>query len=562
MSRAPAPLLVRGARLVDGTGAPARRGDALVVDGRVAALGDGLAREAPAGTRVLEAGGLVLSPGFVDLHAHSDLAVLTDPAHPSRALQGVTTEVLGQDGLSYAPLAEGPARDDDAAARAAEVLAALDVQLAGWNGRVPEGLVSWADVGGYLDRIDGGAAVNACYLVPQGTVRRVVVGAEDRPATPGEVARMRALVRAGLAQGAVGMSSGLTYAPGMYASAEELVALCEEVAAAGGYWAPHTRSYGAGALDAYAEALEVGRRSGAAVHLTHATMNFPVNRGRAGELLALVEAAAAAGQDVTLDSYPYLPGSTALAALLPGWAADGGPDALLEELEQVEGPGGDELLARLRHELEVAGSDGCHGVPADWATVQVSGVAHPGDPWLAASVGLTVAQLAQREGRAAIVVVVDLLRRDRLGTTVLQHVGDPGNVRAVMRSPRHCVGSDGLLVGQRPHPRAWGAFAHVLGPCVRDGVLGLEEAVAHMTSRPARRLRLDGPGGRGVLQAGAVADLVLFDPETVEGATFEEPRRPPRGIPHVWVAGVPVVADGARTGATPGRALRPLLSPP
>ncbi|TNM67000.1 D-aminoacylase [Streptomyces sp. NP160] len=550
MSAEPAPLLVRGASLVDGTGAPARRGDALVVGGRLAALGDGAAGDAPTGTRTLDAGGLALCPGFVDLHAHSDLAVLTDPAHPSRALQGVTTEVLGQDGLSYAPLCE---QDDDE--RAAEVLAALDLQLAGWNGRVPPGLVTWRDVGGYLERIDAGTAVNACYLVPQGTVRRVVVGAQDRPATAGELARMRALVRTGLAQGAVGMSSGLTYAPGMYASTEELAALCEEVAAAGGYWAPHTRSYGAGALDAYAEALEVGRRSGAAVHLTHATMNFAENRGRAGELLALVEAAVAAGQDVTLDSYPYLPGSTTLAALLPGWASAGGPDALLARLRT----GGEEVLARLRHDLEVAGSDGCHGVPVDWATVQVSGVAHPEDPWLAASVGSAVARLADREGRPAFAVVVDLLRRDRLGTTVLQHVGDLENVRAVMRSARHGVGSDGLLVGQRPHPRAWGAFAHVLGPCVRDGVLGLEEAVAHMTSRPARRLGL---AGRGVLRVGAVADLVLFDPAAVEGATFEEPRRPPRGIPHVLVAGVPVVADGVRTAATPGRALRPLLRPP
>ena len=304
MSAPPAPagtdLLVRGALLVDGTGAPARRGDALVSGGRLRALGDVPRHAVPAGARVLDAGGLALCPGFVDLHAHSDVAVLTDPAHLSRALQGVTTEVLGQDGLSYAPV-------DDAA------LAVLDVQLAGWNGRLPEGLVTWRDVGGYLDRIDAGTAVNACYLVPQGTVRLLVVGAEDRPATPAEVAAMRALVREGMAQGAVGMSSGLTYTPGMHASADELVALCQEVAAAGGYWAPHTRSYGAGALEAYAEALEVGRRSGAAVHLTHATMNFPVNRGRAGELLDLVDAAVAAGQDVTLDSYPYLPGSTTLA---------------------------------------------------------------------------------------------------------------------------------------------------------------------------------------------------------------------------------------------------------
>ncbi|MBF5080266.1 D-aminoacylase [Quadrisphaera sp. INWT6] len=542
-------LLVRGALLVDGTGAPGHRGDALVSGGVLRALGDVPRHAVPAGARVLDADGLVLCPGFVDLHAHSDVAVLTDPAHLSRALQGVTTEVLGQDGLSYAPV-------DDAA------LAVLDAQLAGWNGRLPAGLVTWRDVGGYLDRIDAGTAVNACYLVPQGTVRLLVVGVEDRPATPAEVAAMRALVRAGMAQGAVGMSSGLTYTPGMHASADELAALCEEVAAAGGYWAPHTRSYGAGALEAYAEALEVGRRSGAAVHLTHATMNFPVNRGRAGELLALVDAAVAAGQDVTLDSYPYLPGSTTLAALLPSWAAAGGPEALLARLSQ---PHDGEELARLRHDLEVRGADGCHGVPVDWASVQVSGVATADDPWLAAAVGSTVAELAQREGRAPFAVAVDLLVRDRLGTTVLQHVGDAANVREVVASRHHSVGSDGLLVGARPHPRAWGAFAHLLGPCVREGLLTVEEAVARMTLRPARRLGLagPGPGARGVLRVGAVADLVLFDPETVEGATFDEPRRPPCGVPHVWVAGVPLVSDGRRTGATPGRSLRPLLpSPP
>lgn len=538
-------LLVRGALLVDGTGAPARRGDALVSGGVLRALGEVPAHLVPAGARVLDAGGLALCPGFVDLHAHSDVAVLTDPEHLSRALQGVTTEVLGQDGLSYAPV-------DDAA------LAVLDVQLAGWNGRLPPGLVTWRDVGGYLDRIDAGTAVNACYLVPQGTVRLLVVGAEDRPATPAELAAMRALVREGMAQGAVGMSSGLTYTPGMHASADELVALCEEVAAAGGYWAPHTRSYGAGALEAYAEALEVGRRSGAAVHLTHATMNFPVNRGRAGELLALVDAAVAAGQDVTLDSYPYLPGSTTLAALLPSWAAAGGPEALLARLGR---PRDGEELVRLRHDLEVRGADGCHGVPVDWTSVQVSGVATTGDPWLAAAVGATVAELALREGRAPFHVAVDLLVRDRLGTTVLQHVGDAANVREVVGSRHHAVGSDGLLVGARPHPRAWGAFAHLLGPCVREGLLSLEEAVLRMTLRPARRLGLagPGPGARGVLRVGAVADLVLVDPAAVEGATFDEPRRPPRGIPHVWVAGVPLVTDGARTEATPGRSLRPLL---
>ncbi|ABS02520.1 N-acyl-D-amino-acid deacylase family protein [Kineococcus radiotolerans] len=522
-------LLIRGARIVDGTGAAGYRGDALVVDGRIAELGE---VAGAAGARVLDAAGLVLAPGFVDMHAHSDLAVLTDPEHLAKTTQGVTTEVVGQDGLSYAPV-------DDAA------LDVLREQLAGWNG-VPDLDWDWRGVGEYLDRVDRGAAVNVAYLVPQGTVRMVVVGTEDRAATPEELRRMRSLVATGMAEGAFGMSSGLTYVPGMYAGTDELVALCEVVAAHGGFYAPHQRSYGRGALEAYAEVVEVARRSGVALHLTHATMNFAVNAGRAGEFLGLVDAALADGVDVTLDTYPYLPGSTTLAAVLPSWASAGGP---AETLRRLGDPAARE---RVRHALEVEGSDGCHGVVADWATLQVSGVRH-GE--LSGLVGSTVAELAAASGRDPFDVFVDVLVRDRLGTTVLQHVGHEENVRAIMTHPRHTGGSDGLLVGGRPHPRAWGTFPYYLGHYVREeGVLGLEECVAHLTSRPARRLGL---GDRGVLRPGAVADLVLFDPGTVAaGATFEEPRRPAVGIPHVLVGGVPVVADGVRTGAVPGRALR------
>nr|WP_246315856.1 D-aminoacylase [Kineococcus aurantiacus] len=521
-------MLIRGATLVDGTGGPARRGDALVVDGRIAGLG----RVETAGARVLDASGLVLAPGFIDLHAHSDLAVLTDPEHLSRTTQGVTTEVVGQDGLSYAPV-------DDAA------LDVLREQLAGWNG-VPDLDWDWRSVGEYLDRVDRGAAVNVAYLVPQGTVRMVVVGTQDRPATAEEVRRMRGLVADGLRDGAFGMSSGLTYTPGAYADTDELVALCEVVAAAGGFYAPHQRSYGRGALEAYAEVVEVARRSGVALHLTHATMNFAVNAGRAGEFLALVDRALADGVDLTLDTYPYLPGSTTLAAVLPGWATAGGPAETLRRLQDPD------VLPRLRHALEVEGSDGCHGVVVDWATLQVSGVREQA---LAGVVGSTVEGVAAARGADPFDVFVDLLVADRLGTTILQHVGHEENVRAIMRHPRHTGGSDGLLVGARPHPRAWGTFAHYLGHYVREeGVLGLEECVAHLTSAPARRLGLT---DRGVLRPGAVADLVLFDPATVAaGATFAEPRRPAVGIPHVLVGGVPVVADGVRTGHVPGRSLR------
>ncbi|GGV29216.1 N-acyl-D-amino-acid deacylase [Kitasatospora herbaricolor] len=533
---APAPrpdLLFRGATVVDGSGAERYRADVRVTDGVIAEIGRPDLGGDPAGARTVDADGLVLAPGFIDMHAHSDLRLLVEPEHPSRVTQGVTCEVLGQDGLSYAPV-------DD------RTLPALRRQIAGWNGD-PAGFDwAWRSVGEYLDRLDRGIAVNACYLVPHGTVRMLAMGWDDRPPTPLELDRMRHLLAQGLREGAVGMSSGLTYTPGMYAGTDELVALCEVVAAHGGYHAPHQRSYGAGALEGYAEMVEIARKSGCPLHLTHATMNFGVNRGRAGELLDLVDRAIADGCDLTLDSYPYLPGSTTLAALLPSWATEGGPDATLARLADPA------ARERIRIEVEEKGSDGCHGVVTDWATVQISGV---GNQALAATVGRTVADLAAERGRGGTEVFFELLLDDGLATTILQHVGHEENVRAIMRHPAHTAGSDGLLVGARPHPRAWGTFARYLGHYSRElGVLTLEETVARMTGRPARRLRLD---RRGLIRSGHHADLVLFDLAMVrDTATFDEPRLPAAGIEYVYVNGVAVVERGRTTGALPGRALR------
>ncbi|GAA3010176.1 D-aminoacylase [Kitasatospora albolonga] len=523
-----ADLLFRGATVVDGSGADRYRADVTVTDGLIEEIGPGLSAR-----QVIDADGLVLAPGFIDMHAHSDLRLLAEPAHPSRVTQGVTCEVLGQDGLSYAPV-------DDA------TLPALRRQLAGWNGD-PEGFDwSWRSVGQYLDRLDAGIAVNACYLVPHGSLRMLAMGWENRPPTPAELSRMRGTLAQGMAEGAVGLSTGLTYTPGMYADTEELVSLCEVVAHYGGFHAPHQRSYGAGALEGYAEMVEISARSGCPLHLTHATMNFGVNRGRAGELLELVDRALADGVDLTLDSYPYLPGSTTLAALLPSWATEGGPDATLARLADPA------VREGVRIEVEEKGSDGCHGVVTDWETIQVSGV---GEPALADRVGRTVAQLADAAGTSGTEVFLDLLIADRLATTILQHVGHEENVRAVMAHPAHTAGSDGLLVGARPHPRAWGTFPRYLGHYGRElGVLTLEQAVTRMTGRPARRLRLD---RRGLVRPGFHADLVLFDPETVrDTATFDHPRTPAVGIEHVYVNGRPVLSQGRPTGALPGRALR------
>ncbi|MFE0463413.1 amidohydrolase family protein [Kitasatospora sp. NPDC058965] len=522
-------LLFRGATVLDGSGAPGVRADVRVRDGVVEEVGPGLT--AP---QVVDADGLVLAPGFIDMHAHSDLQVLVEPGHPSRVTQGVTCEVLGQDGLSYAPVDE-------------RTLGPLRRQLAGWNGD-PAGFDwNWRSVGEYLDRLDSaGTAVNACYLVPHGTLRALVLGWQRRAPDPGELARMRELLAQGLAEGAVGMSSGLSYPPGMYADTAELVALCEVVAAHGGYHSPHQRSYGEGALAGYAEMVEISLRSGCPLHLAHATMNFGVNQGRAGDLLALLDAAIGRGCDLTLDSYPYLPGSTTLAALLPSWAAEGGPEATLARLRDPA------QRERIRQALEERGSDGCHGVTVDWATVQVSGVRQER---LAGLVGRTVAQLAAERGTTGTEFCFELLLEDELGTTILQHVGHEENVRAIMRHPAHTAGSDGLLVGARPHPRGWGTFPRYLGHYARDlGVLSLAQAVHRMTGRPARRLRLV---RRGLVRPGYHADLVLFDPATVaDAATFEDPRRPAVGIRHVYVNGTAVLRDARPTGALPGRALR------
>ncbi|MFF6805351.1 amidohydrolase family protein [Streptomyces sp. NPDC012616] len=534
-------LVIRDADVVDGTGADSYRADVVIDDGRIVSIVKEAAAagcQRPKAVRELDAEGLVLSPGFIDMHAHSDLALLSDPDHSAKAAQGVTLEVLGQDGLSYAPV-------DD------RTLEEVRRAITGWNGPGDDVDFDWRSVGEYLDRLDRGVggrgiAVNAAYLVPQGTVRALVVGWEDRPATPRELDRMRRLVAEGLEQGAVGLSSGLTYTPGMYARNAELEELCRVVARYGGYYCPHHRSYGAGALEAYAEMVELAGKAGCGLHLAHATMNFAVNEGRAPELLALLDDALDAGADITLDSYPYTPGCTTLAALLPSWAAEGGPAELLRRLAD------DESAERVRHDLEVTGADGCHGVPVDWETIEISGVANPA---LGDFVGRTVGASAARLGEAPWATARRLLLADGLGPTILQHVGHEENVRAIMRHRVHTGGSDGVLTGARPHPRAYGTFPRYLGHYVREsGLLTLEECVAHLTGRPAARLRLR---DRGVIREGYRADLVLFDPATVAaGSTYESPRTLPTGIPHVLVDGRFVVEDGRRTDVLAGRAVR------
>jgi N-acyl-D-amino-acid deacylase len=313
-----------------------------------------------------------------------------------------------------------------------------------------------------------------------------------------------------------------------------------------GFYCPHHRNYGSDALAAYRDCIEIARRAGVPLHLAHAHLGFPVNRGKAPELLAMIDTARAQGVDVTMDTYPYLAGSTYLHAYLPGWSLAGGPEATIGRLRDPE------LRERLRVEMEETGSDGAHGVPIDWSAHVVSGARRPEHGrWIGKSVGDGAAEA----GKRPIDFYCELIADEGLGASVISHIGNEENVRLIMQHPAHTAGSDGILVGERPHPRGWGTFPRYLAAYARElGILTWEQAIRKMTSLPAQRL---GFRDRGLVRPGMVADLVCFDPETVrDTATYEEPRRLPEGIPYVAVNGRLVVDDGRHTGELPGRALR------
>lgn len=529
--------ILRGGDVIDGHGGARYPANVHISAGRISAIlpsPTAAATPEPQGdnARVLDVTGLVIAPGFIDMHAHSDLAVLADPEHLAKVRQGVTLEVVGQDGLGYAPVTDA-------------TMAATRAQIAGWNG-APELDYSWRSIADYLERVDRGTPTNVAVLVPHGTTRMNVMGMDAASASPEQLERIREYVAQGMRDGAVGMSTGLSYPPGMYASDAELEDALAAVREHDGYYCPHHRNYGSAVIEGYGDCLTLARQAGVPLHLAHCHVNFPLNAGRAPEVLAAIDDAIAAGGDVTLDAYPYLASATYLASMLPGWAQSEGADAALALLAQPES------RARILHEIEVTGSDGQHGVPVDWQTISISAVSDPENEW---AIGHTIAELAAQRGVAAGELFAELLIADRLGPGCLMAVGNEENMLAVMRHSAHTVGTDGILVGAKPHPRGWGSFPLWLGHFARErGILSLEEAVQHATSRPAARLGLD---DRGVVAAGAWADLVVFDPQTVGSpASYDEPTLAPTGIPHVFVNGVPTLLHGERTRALPGRAVR------
>lgn len=504
-------ILIRNGRIIDGTGNPWYYGDVGISEGKIAAIGRIGSADAAEG---IDARGLAVCPGFIDMHPHADVMLLGEPRHDAKVRQGVTTELLGQDGLSYAPLSS-------------DNLHAVRRYLSGLNGD-PEVGWDWTSVADFLSRFERTAAVNVAYLIPHCALRVETVGWENRLASEPERAKMCALTAEAMEDGAVGFSTGLTYAPGCYSDTEELVEICEVVSRYGGIYVthlrgkmPHVRDVG---LDPIEEALEIGRRTGIPVHFSHF---------KSAEGLARIERVR--DVDATVDSYPYRAGSGMLQAnILPRWVHEGGPDAIVGRLRDPE--------SRRRIELN-----------AGWRNNVICSVRSERNR---AYVGRLLPDLVAESGKEPLDFVCDLLLEEDLAVSRRGEAG-PEFHAEVIGHPLHLASSDGLQLG-RCHPRTYGSFARYLGPYVRDfKVLRLEEAVAMMSGRSAARIGLK---DRGLLKMGFAADIVIFDPETVKDrTTYDDPLQYPDGIPYVLVNGETVIDRSEHTGALPGRALKPLL---
>jgi N-acyl-D-amino-acid deacylase len=525
-----ADLRISGGTVVDGTGAPGRRATIAVVDGRIRVLDP----DEPAPThaaRSIDATGKVVAPGFIDLHSHGGLMILADGRHEPKVRQGVTTELVGVDGNGFAPFE-----------RRADLEAFVDLD-AGLDGR-PDIDYDWTSVASYLARYDGTVSLNVATLIGNSQLRIAALGWDDVPADERAIDGMRGALRDGMADGAFGLSSGLDYPPGAYATTAELAALTGEAGRQGGFYHTHVRyPLGDRYLDPFREAIEIGRRAGAPAHITH-FYHRETHPGGPEPMLALIDDARVEGLDVTFDTYPSEWASTRLLIQLPQWIQAGGPGPLKQRLA--------DRAARDRVRAEFAARGASYASKAGWADVRLGAFHRPENlRWESR----TVADVMAETGHDALDVICDLLLAEDLGVSQVTSGPWAQTLPLFVVHPIGMVGTDSTFLGAKPSPRTYGSFPRILGQFVRDeALLSLEEAVRKMTSAPAARLGLR---DRGIIRDGMIADLVVFDPATVRStATYDEPRSYPVGIEQVIVAGTLVVADGVHTGATPGRALR------
>lgn len=520
-------LVLRGGTVFDGTGAEGVEADVAIHGGRVVAVAPALAGR---GRAEIDVRGMAVAPGFVDIHSHGDSSLFEDPRAESVIRQGVTTIVVGQDGSSRAP--GDPAGSGGQALRGA-------------YGRSGESR-SFNDFFRSISMLP--SAVNVASMVGLGSVRRMIVGEADRPATPGEISRMRALVEGALADGACGASSGLEYAPGSFASPEELTALCRPLARYVLPYATHMRNEDDTLIEAVDEAISIARGAGCPLQVSHLKTSGPRNFGRIGDVLARLERAKASGIDVAFDRYPYVAYSTGLTNLFPIWALDGGDEAFLARLADPA------VAPRIRIET-LAKVETISG----WNSVLISQVSDPRDR---AAEGKRLGEHAASSGSDPYDIAVAMLQRNDadVGTVVFAMSED--NLRRFLAHPLGMVCSDGGAFAVdgparrgHPHPRGLGTFPRVLATYVRETkTLSLPQAIHKMTGFPASRVGL---ADRGRLAARMAADVVVFDPATVaDRATFAQPFQYPDGIRLVVVNGAIALRDGERSANRRGRGLR------
>lgn len=526
-------IILKNAKIIDGSGNPWFWGDLGIENGRIEKIGKIETEEA---AELKDVKGLVVCPGFIDIHSHSDLTILVNPKAESKVKQGVTTEVIGNCGFSAVPV------DDNT----------ID-QLKDYGGFLAKELDwSWRSLGDYLDRLKG-ISLNIVPLIGQGTIRIAVMGFASKDPTERELERMKRLLRDALDEGAFGLSTGLIYPPGSFTKTEELIELAKVLREYNGLYSSHIRGEGGTLLDAFKEAIRIGRESGVRVEVSHHKAVGGQNWGRVKETLELIERARKEGIDITCDQYPYTASSTSLGACLPPWAHEGGVHRLLERLKDPR------ERKKIREEIERRGDWDNVIRQSNWSRIRIASVNSEKNKNLE---GKTLEEIAQNRAKDPFDVLFNLLVEEKGDVSIIIFEIDEDDLQRVMRHPSTMIGSDGscltpkgTLGRGKPHPRNYGAYPRVLSRYVREeNILTLEEAIRKMTSFPAQKLGLK---DRGLLKEGHFGDIVVFNPQRInDRANYEDPHQFPEGIEYVLVRGEIVVEKGEHTGRTPGEVLK------
>jgi dihydroorotase/N-acyl-D-amino-acid deacylase len=527
-------VIIRNGHIIDGTGSPWYSGDVGVRDGKIATIGN---LASAASTRTIDAHGMVVAPGFIDMLGQSELTILVNPQLPSKIFQGITTEFTGEGG-SAAPLSDAIIKADQVGYDHLKI--------------TPD----WRTFRQYFARLEKqGMGINLGSYVGATQVRRMVLGDDNRAPSPAELERMKALVRDAMRDGAVGVSTSLQYAPAPYATTEELIALAAEAAKFGGVYATHMRSEGDAITAALDEAIRIGRDAKIPVEIWHLKAAGKPNWGRMPEIVAHIEKARESGVDISANTYAYPAWFNSFSAFIPPWAHDGGDAKLLERLRDPA------MRARIRKDMETPTTDWDN----EWQEIpgaEAILVSVVQNPKLLPVQGKTIAEIAKLWGKDPIDTIFDLLIEDKAFTNVAVFGMSEPDIALALTQPWVSVDNDsqgtapdGLLGQEHPHPRAYGTFPRILRKYVREEKkLRLEEAIRKFTALPAQRMRLT---DRGVLKAGMWADVVVFDPQTItDRATFENPNQLSEGMQYVLVNGVLVIDAGKATGARPGKVLR------